>query len=228
MNFQTIVERPKNDSTVADLCGGISTGYASPAGRIREKRCNPRTPMRKLEKTVVLVGMMGAGKTSVGRRLAAVLAVPFRDADSEIEQAAACTVNEIFERYGEPEFRAGERKVILRLLQEPPHVLATGGGAFMDPETRAKIKESAISIWLKAHIELLLDRVMRKDTRPLLRNTDRRAALERLLKEREPIYAEADITVESEGGPHEMMVKRVLAALDAHGCEQRANLGAHP
>jgi shikimate kinase len=185
--------------------------------------------MRKLEKTLVLVGMMGAGKTSVGRRLAAVLAVPFRDADSEIELAAGCTVNEIFERYGEPEFRAGERKVILRLLQEPPHVLATGGGAFMDAETRAKIKESAVSIWLKADIELLLDRVVRKDTRPLLRNTDRRAALERLLKEREPIYAQADITVESEGGPHELMVKRVLAALDSNGGARRdANMGAHP
>lgn len=171
--------------------------------------------MRKLEKTLVLVGMMGAGKTSVGRRLAAVLGVPFRDADLEIESAAGCTINEIFERYGEPEFRNGERKVISRLLQEPPHVLATGGGAFMDPETRTKIKESAISIWLKAHIELLLERVIRKDTRPLLRNTDRRSALERLLKEREPIYAEADITVESEGGPHEIMVKRVLAALES-------------
>src|SRR5215469_8807476 len=99
--------------------------------------------MRKLEKTLVLVGMMGAGKTSVGRRLATVLSVPFRDADAEIEAAAGCTINEIFERYGEPEFRAGERKVILRLLQDDPLVLATGGGAFMDPVTRGKIKESA-------------------------------------------------------------------------------------
>ena len=171
--------------------------------------------MRKLEKTLVLVGMMGAGKTSVGRRLASLLGVPFRDADSEIEAAAGCTVNEIFERYGEPEFRAGERKVIFRLLQEPPHVLAAGGGAFMDPETRARIKESAISIWLKADLDLLLERVSRKDTRPLLRNTDSRAALEKLLRLREPIYAEADITVESEGGPHEIVLKRILAALDA-------------
>jgi shikimate kinase len=184
--------------------------------------------MRKLEKTLVLVGMMGAGKTSVGRRLAAVLGVPFRDADSEIELAAACTVNEIFERYGEPEFRAGERKVIQRLLLEPPHVLATGGGAFMDPETRARIKESAVSIWLKAHIELLLERVMRKDTRPLLLNTDRRAALERLLNEREPVYSQADITVESDGGPHEIVVKRILAALQAsNGAVKDANLDPH-
>jgi shikimate kinase len=171
--------------------------------------------MHPLGKTLVLVGMMGAGKTSVGRRLAGVLGVPFRDADAEIEAAAGCTINEIFERFGEPEFRAGERKVILRLLQEPPHVLATGGGAFMDPETRARIKEDAISVWLKADIELLLERVGRKDNRPLLRNTDSRAALTHLLKEREPVYAEADITVQSEGGPHEMVVKRILNALEA-------------
>src|SRR6478672_10005966 len=105
--------------------------------------------MRRLDKTVVLVGMMGAGKTSVGRRLANVLGVPFRDADAEIEAAAGCSINEIFERYGEPAFRAGERKVIARLLGEPAHILATGGGAFMDSETRGRIKDEAISIWLK-------------------------------------------------------------------------------
>jgi shikimate kinase len=171
--------------------------------------------MRKLEKTLVLVGMMGAGKTSVGRRLAHVLGIPFRDADAEIELAAGCTVNEIFERFGEPAFRAGERKVIARLLGEPPHILATGGGAFMDEETRARIKEGAISIWLRAPIELLLERVMRKDTRPLLRNTDRRAALDRLLKEREPIYAQADITIESDDGPHDAAVKGIVAALES-------------
>src|SRR5215471_4416159 len=167
--------------------------------------------MRKLDKTLVLVGMMGAGKTSVGRRLASGLGVPFRDADAEIELAAGCTINEIFERFGEPAFRAGERKVIARLLAEPPHVLATGGGAFMDPDTRAHIHEAAISIWLKAPVELLLDRVTRKDTRPLLRNTDSRTALERLLKEREPIYAKADITVESDDGPHDLVVRRILS-----------------
>jgi shikimate kinase len=182
--------------------------------------------MRKLDKTLVLVGMMGAGKTSVGRRLANVLAVPFRDADAEIELAAGCTINEIFERFGEPAFRAGERKVIARLLGESPHILATGGGAFMDAETRARIKESAISIWLRAPIELLLERVMRKDTRPLLRNTDRRAALERLLKEREPVYAEADITIESDDGPHDAAVKGIIEALETRrgdaGYEARA------
>src|ERR1700680_2447863 len=159
--------------------------------------------MRKLDTTLVLVGMMGAGKTSVGKRLASVLGIPFRDADAEIELAAGCSINEIFERFGEPAFSAGERKVIARLLNEPAHVLATGGGAFMDLETRARIRQSAISIWLKANVELLLERVPRKYTRPLLRNTDSRTALERLIKDREPIYAQADIIVESDDGPHD-------------------------
>jgi shikimate kinase len=170
--------------------------------------------MRKLEKTLVLVGMMGAGKTSVGRRLASTLGVPFRDADVEIEAAAGCTINEIFERFGEPAFRNGERKVIARLLSDPPHVLAAGGGAFIDAETREKIKERAVSIWLRAPLELLIQRVLRKDTRPLLRNTDSRATLERLLRDREPIYAQADIVVESDEGPHDVVVKRIVAALD--------------
>ena len=170
--------------------------------------------MRKLEKTLVLVGMMGAGKTSVGRRLASALGVPFRDADVEIEAAAGCTINEIFERYGEPAFRSGERKVIARLLSDPPHVLAAGGGAFIDAETRQRIKEHAVSIWLRAPLELLIQRVLRKDTRPLLRNNDSRGTLERLLREREPIYAEADIVVESDEGPHDVVVKRIVSALD--------------
>ena len=173
--------------------------------------------MRKLDKTIVLVGMMGAGKTSVGRRLASALGVPFRDADAEIETAAGCSINEIFERFGEPAFRAGERKVISRLLRESPHVLATGGGAFMDPETRARIHESAISVWLRANVDLLLERVKRKDNRPLLRNTDSRTALVRLIGEREPVYAQADIVVESDDGPHDMVVKRIILALQVKG-----------
>ena len=173
--------------------------------------------MRKLEKTLVLVGMMGAGKTSVGRRLASTLGVPFRDADVEIEAAAGCTINEIFARFGEPAFRDGERKVIARLLTDPPHILAAGGGAFVDPETRQRIKESAVSVWLRAPLELLIQRVMRKDNRPLLRNTDSRTTLERLLREREPIYAEADIIVESDEGPHDVVVKRIVAALEDRG-----------
>lgn len=180
--------------------------------------------MRKLDKTLVLVGMMGAGKTSVGRRLASVLGVPFKDADAEIEAAAGCTVTEIFERFGEPEFRSGERKVIQRLLYEPPHVLATGGGAVMDPETRACIKERGIAVWLKAPLDLLVERVLRKDNRPLLRNTDMRETMKRLLQEREAFYAEADIMVESDQGPHETVVKRILAALDTR-CRQDQSAG---
>ena len=178
--------------------------------------------MRKLEKTLVLVGMMGAGKTSVGRRLASMLGVPFRDADVEIESAAGCTINDIFERFGEPAFRSGERKVIARLLSDPPHVLAAGGGAFVDTETRDRIKERAVSIWLRAPLDLLIQRVMRKDTRPLLRNTDSRATLERLLREREPIYAQADIIVESDEGPHDVVVKRIIAALDGRAAQAGA------
>jgi len=173
--------------------------------------------MRKLDKTVVLVGMMGAGKTSVGRRLASALGMPFRDADAEIETAAGCSINEIFDRFGEPAFRAGERKVIARLLNESPHILATGGGAFMDPETRDRIHGTAISVWLKANVDLLLERVRRKDNRPLLRNTDSRAALVRLMGEREPVYAQADIVVESDDGPHDTVVKRIISALHANG-----------
>ncbi len=179
--------------------------------------------MRKLDKTLVLVGMMGAGKTSVGRRLAGMQGVPFRDADVEIESAAGCTINEIFERFGEPAFRSGERKVIARLLTDPPHVLAAGGGAFIDEETRQRIKERAVSIWLRAPLDLLIQRVLRKDTRPLLRNTDSKATLERLLREREPIYAEADIVIESDEGPHDVVVKRIVAALE----DRKARDGAH-
>ena len=166
-----------------------------------------------MDKTIVLVGMPGAGKTSVGRRLAAALGIPFRDADIEIEAAAGCTISDIFELFGEEAFRAGERKVLARLLRDSPHVLATGGGAFMDPGTRAKIKDRGISVWLKADLPLLLDRVSRKDHRPLLQTADRRAAMERLLREREPIYALADITIQSDEGPQDAVVKRILAVL---------------
>jgi shikimate kinase len=173
--------------------------------------------MDRLLRTVTLVGMMGAGKSSVGRRLAARLDVPFRDADSEIETAAGCTISEIFDRYGETAFRDGERRVIARLLGEPPHVLATGGGAFMDEKTRQAIKQSTVSIWIKAPVEILLQRVKRRDNRPLLRTGDPKGTLERLLKEREPIYAEADLTVESEDGPHSVAVDRIVGVLKQRG-----------
>jgi len=173
--------------------------------------------MAALRRTIALVGMMGAGKSSVGRRLAVRLDVPFCDADAEIEAAAGCTISDIFERYGESAFRDGERKVIGRLLAEPPHVMATGGGAFIDPETRARMKECAVSVWLKAPVEVLLARILRKDTRPLLKAGEPREVLERLLNEREPIYALADIAIESESGPHCETVERIMAALSERG-----------
>jgi shikimate kinase len=171
----------------------------------------------KLNRTVALVGMMGAGKSSVGRRLASRLNVTFHDADMEIESAAGCTITQIFERYGESAFRDGERKVIARLLSEPPHVLATGGGAFVDAGTRAELKERAVTIWLKAPVDLLLARTQRRDTRPLLRNGDPRVTLERLLSERAPLYALAEFAVDSQEGPHTAVVERIVAMLTECG-----------
>ncbi len=166
-----------------------------------------------LNRTVALVGMMGAGKTSVGRRLAQRLSVPFRDADHEIETAAGLTVAEIFERFGESHFRDGERKVIARLLEDAPHVLATGGGAFMDETTRAAMAGTAFTIWLKAPVSLLLARVKKRETRPLLKEGDMRATLERLLEMREPVYAKADMTLDSADEPHGAAVERIIEAL---------------
>jgi shikimate kinase len=171
----------------------------------------------KLMRTVALVGMMGAGKSSIGRRLAARLNVDFKDADTEIETAAGCSVSEIFERYGEPAFRDGERKVIARLLTEKPHVLATGGGAFIDASTREKLKASAVTVWLRAPVDVLLARTQRRDTRPLLRTGDPRETLERLLAQRAPIYAEADYTLDSEDGPHAAAVERIENMLSERG-----------
>lgn len=168
-------------------------------------------------KTVVLVGLMGAGKTSIGRRLAARLDLPFRDADHEIENAAGRTIEEIFERFGEEEFRSGERRVIQRLLQEEPvHVLATGGGAYMDPVTRDLIARHGISIWLRADVDLLLARTARRSNRPLLKQGDPREILERLIALRYPVYAGADIVVDSEDVPPEETVERVQRALEAY------------
>jgi shikimate kinase len=164
-------------------------------------------------RTIVLVGMMGAGKSSVGKRLAAALDLPFRDADEEIERAAGRTISEIFAVRGEAEFREGERRVIARLLDEPPHVLATGGGAFVNPQTRALVKAKAISIWLKAEPDVLVRRVGRKDTRPLLRGKDTKAVLTELLALREPSYGQADLIVESSDGPHQGTVETIVARL---------------
>ncbi len=170
----------------------------------------------KLDRTIALVGLMGAGKTTVGRRLAHVLHLPFVDADAEIVAAAGATIDEIFSEHGECEFRRGERQVIARLLAGPVHVLATGGGAFIDPRTRALMKQRAITVWLKAPIEVLMKRVTKRDHRPLLKEDDPRAVMQRLLEERSPIYAEADIIVETGAGPHVAAVAAVIAALRDH------------
>jgi len=174
---------------------------------------DPETLKRIRQQSIVLVGLMGAGKTTVGRRLADALQMPFKDADHEIEEAASLTVSEIFEKYGEEHFRDGERKVIARLIEGEPCVLATGGGAFMNDETRALIKGKAVSVWLKAELELLLERVRRRDTRPLLKSGDPRDVLGRLMDERYPVYSEADVVVESGEGPHARVVAAIAEGL---------------
>lgn len=172
-------------------------------------------PPLRLSKTIVLVGLMGAGKTAIGKRLAQRLGLDFVDADKEIEAAADCSIAEIFARHGELSFRDGERRVILRLLDNPIHVLSTGGGAFMDPETRARIAERGISIWLRADLDLMLKRVSRRSDRPLLQVADPRAKLEELMTQRYPVYGLADITVDSVDAPPEITVERVYDALAA-------------
>ena len=179
-------------------------------------------------RSIVLVGLMGAGKTSVGRRLATALELPFRDSDEEVERAAGRTVSEIFATLGEAEFRDGERRVIARLLSGPPQVLATGGGAFMNPETRALIAQKAVSVWLRADTEVLLRRVGRKTDRPLLREGDPRAVLEALGAQRNPVYAQADIVVDSAETPHAATVQAIIAALRAHAGGETAKSQAAP
>lgn len=174
-------------------------------------------------RSVVLVGMMGAGKTSVGKRLAGRLGLTFVDADTAIEEAAKKTVPEIFSEHGEDYFRQGERRVITRLLREPHRIIATGGGAFMNAETRAAIRSAGVSIWLKADWELLYERVRRRPTRPLLQTADPEGTLRSLVEARYPIYAEADLVVQSIDVPHEAMVDAVMSALEAwlvHGAGQ--------
>jgi shikimate kinase len=164
-------------------------------------------------RSLVLVGMMGAGKSSIGRRLAARLEIPFTDADAEIEQAAGMTISDIFSLHGESSFRSGEARVIARLLEAGPQVLATGGGAFINPVTRALISEKGISIWLRADYEILLRRIRRRSDRPLL-NTDNPAeTLKRLMEERYPVYGQADLTVHSRDVPHDTIVDEILAAV---------------
>jgi shikimate kinase len=166
-------------------------------------------------RSVVLVGMMGAGKSTIGRRLSARLRLPFLDADSEIEAAAGMSIPDIFEAHGEPHFRDGEARVIARLLDSGPAVLATGGGAFMREETRNRIRSKAVSIWLKADIDIIMRRVKRRADRPLLQTADPAATVGRLIEEREPVYQHADITIWSRDVPHDKIVDECIDALQA-------------
>ena len=187
--------------------GGRATERASTGPQAIRSRLGRRS--------IVLVGLMGAGKSTVGRRLAGRLGLPFRDADHEIEAAAGMTIPDIFSVYGEQYFRDGERRVIARLLQDGPMVLATGGGAFMNEEIRRGIAESGISIWLKADLEVLLSRVRKRSNRPLLQNPDPEGTMRRLMELRYPIYAQANLTVESHEAPHERVVNETIQALSA-------------
>jgi shikimate kinase len=165
------------------------------------------------QRSVVLVGLMGCGKSAIGRRLAGRLSLPFVDADEEIERAAGKSIEDIFSDHGEPYFREGERKVLARLLRTGPQVLATGGGAFMNEETRAAIAENGVSVWLKAELPLLVRRVGRRGNRPLLKTGDPESVLQDLMTTRYPVYAQADITVESRDVPHDVIVGEIIERL---------------
>lgn len=167
-------------------------------------------------KTIVLIGLMGAGKSCIGRLLAQRLGLKFIDADKEIENAAQCSIAETFERHGEAAFREGERRVIARLLDGPVHVLAAGGGAFMNQQTRAKIRERGIAVWLRADLDLLVRRVSRRRNRPLLKHGKPRQILKRLMAERYPVYAEANIAVDTSDQPPEVIVDQVIEALETY------------
>lgn len=200
------------------LHGFFATSVSAPPRRFNDVTGSGTTPPSpRVAKTIAFVGLMGAGKTSIGRRLAQRLGLPFIDADAEIEAAAGASVEEIFLRHGEAAFRDGERRVIARLLDTPAHVLATGGGAFMDASTRALLRARAVTIWLRADLDIMLARVARRNNRPLLKGGDPRTVLETLIAERYPVYAEADITVDSVDGPPDATLERVLAALSGQG-----------
>ncbi len=164
-------------------------------------------------RSLVMVGLMGCGKSSVGRRLAMELMLPFLDADDEIEKAADMTIPEIFQQHGEAYFRNGERRVIGRILANGPQVLATGGGAYMNEETRAAIREAGYSIWLNAELPVLMRRVLKRENRPLLKSGDPEGTMRRLMAERYPVYAEADMKIDSRDVPHEVTVGEILTAL---------------
>lgn len=164
-------------------------------------------------RSLVLVGMMGAGKSAIGRKLAQRLYLPFIDADAEIERAAGMNISDIFAKHGEPYFRAGEARVIARLLEGGPQVLATGGGAFMHPQSREAIRAKGISVWLKAEYDVLMKRIKRRGDRPMLKTEDPGETLRRLMQERDPVYAEADVIVHSREVPHEIIIAEIISAV---------------
>jgi shikimate kinase len=170
----------------------------------------------RLDRPIVLVGLMGAGKSTIGRRLAKRLGLPFVDSDDAIEDAAGFSAAEVFERYGEADFRDGERRLVARLMDGQVRVIATGGGAFVDAGTRKLLNERAITIWLDAPVEVLADRTGRRDTRPLLRNSDRKRTLQRLADQRGPAYSEAHMRVKSGNGAHKSVVEAIVEALERY------------
>jgi shikimate kinase len=172
--------------------------------------------IEKLDRPIVLVGLMGAGKSTVGRRLARRLGLPFVDSDTEIEEAAGTSAADLFERYGETDFRDGERRLVARLIDGTVRVIATGGGAFVDPRTRQLLNERAVTVWLDAPVEVLAERTGRRNTRPMLRGDNRSATLARLSEQRQPMYAEAHIRIRSGDGAHSGVVEAIIAAVGEH------------
>src|SRR5205085_9551330 len=184
--------------------------------------------MKRLDRPVVLVGLMGVGKSTVGRRLAKRLGLPFVDSDSEIEEAVGLPWGEVFERYGEEDYRDGERRLVARLIDGQVRVIATGGGVFVEPRTRKLLNESAITVWLDAPVNVLAERTARRDTRPLLKNGDPKETLERLAQIERQAYAEAHIHVKSGGGAHRDVVDSIIAALEDHLARAESSRPAPP
>jgi len=214
-------------SDYVEFLASYRWGVDPATARGRTKACGPKLMRMKAElaeaaagRFVVLVGLMGAGKTSLGKRLAKLTAMPFVDSDTEIEKAAGCSIPEIFERYGEAEFRSGERRVIERILEGEPAIVATGGGAFMDASTRTLIRNKAISVWLRADLETLVKRTRRRDDRPLLKAGEPREVLKRLIDERYPVYAEADIVVDVDDEQPKETTERLLQRIAAFARER--------
>src|SRR5215213_6405958 len=226
------VERNTSDPTISTsttmrtIILGMASAFADPG-----RRCIalPVTDLAKrLDRPLVLVGLMGVGKSTVGRRLARRLGVPFVDSDSAIEDASGLSDAEVYERFGEHDFRDGERRLVARLIEGEIRVIATGGGAFVDQRTRQLLNERAITVWLDAPVDVLAERTSRRDTRPLLRNADPKGTLERLSDERRPSYEEAHIHIRSGNGAHKDVVDAIVQALDRHLPDETARPGPEP